>query len=435
MNTRRNPRAIAARVLGGLLSQRGSLGTLLAGHGDHEDAPLIQEICFGVCRNYFPLQAQLSGLLQKPLRGKDLDIHCLMLVGMYQLHYLRVPDHAAVNETVNAVAALGKPWARGLVNGILRQVTKARAEWLTLLESDDEELKFSHPRWLVELLKQDWPESWQEILEQNNLRAPMTLRVNLQRHSREAYRLRLQEHGIDSRPGRLAGSALYLAEPRNVVELPGFSCGDVSVQDEASQLVAGLLGLAPGLSCLDACAAPGGKTMHILESERSLTRLSALDKNPARLEGIRQNLARLGSGLPVDVRAADASRPEQWWDGAAYDRILLDAPCSATGVIRRHPDIKVLRRQEEIPALHERQFELLAALWPCLATGGRLLYTTCSVLQRENDATVGRFLAAQPDAKYRPIAADWGVECQFGRQLLPAREGSDGFYYSLLVKD
>jgi 16S rRNA (cytosine967-C5)-methyltransferase len=429
---KRNTRADAASVLSDLLSQHGSLTSQLDQFSKYEDFPLLQEICFGVCRHYFVLQSILTPLLAKPLRAKDRDIQCLLLVGVYQLRNMRVPDHAAVNETVAATRFLKKPWAKGLVNAVLRKVLALPEVSQTSDELPGEEVTYNHPSWLIDQIRADWPDQWQHILTNNNQRSPMTLRVNLARSTREAYIETLRGNGIAVTPGRLAASAVYLEQPCPVLELPGFSEGEVSVQDEASQLVPGLLNLSPGLKVLDACAAPGGKTTHILESERSLKSVLAIDISQRRLASLHQNLQRLN--LEAEIKVADADQPQQWWDGECFDRILLDAPCSATGVIRRHPDIKLLRRQSDIDEYNNQQLQLLLNLWPCLRTGGYLLYTTCSLLKQENDFTVGAFLDQQQDAKYQAITADWGVECSYGRQLLPDKDGSDGFYFSLLKK-
>lgn len=427
-----NARAIGARILGKLLAGQGSLNSQLEKYANHADSPLVQEICYGVCRHFLILKASVDQLLEKPLRGKDQDIYCLMLVGAYQIYLMRIPNHAAVNETVQATVTLKKPWARGLVNSVLRRLIDREQQWQDLRDSEQEEIRYLHPGWLIENIRRDWPDHWQEILRANNQRAPMCLRVNGQKTTRNAYLRSLEHQGIPARAGNLAKTAIYLENPVSVEQLPGFDAGLVSVQDEASQLVAPLLKLVPGLTVLDACAAPGGKTCLILESEPSLTKLIAIDIEPSRVQRIDENLKRLG--LKADVRAGDACQLKQWWDGNPFQRILLDAPCSATGVIRRHPDIKILRQPQHVETLLARQLALLQNLWRCLAPGGMLLYTTCSVLKAENECTVERFLASQKDAKYQAIAADWGLECAFGRQLLPDSTGNDGFYYALLQK-
>jgi 16S rRNA (cytosine967-C5)-methyltransferase len=285
----------------------------------------------------------------------------------------------------------------------------------------------------VEAVATAWPDQLEDILDAGNARPPLTLRVNLARQSREQYSQKLSSLGIQATPGLLANSAIYLSEPMPVQDIPGFAEGEVSVQDEASQLVAGSLRLEPGLQLLDACAAPGGKTSHVLESEHSLTRMVAIDREKSRLLRIEENLQRLK--LEANLVCADAAVLASWWDGEAFDRVLLDAPCSATGVIRRHPDIKLLRTPKQITELLATQQELLRNLWQCLKPGGLFLYTTCSILPEENQAQIRQFLDSHNDAKYEGIAADWGVECETGRQLLPSTSsGTDGFFFSLLRK-
>ncbi len=431
--TQKNTRALAATIITELLTNNGSLSSHLSRHAEHEDYAMLQQLCYGVCRYYFELKAILAQLLKSPPRKKDRDIYCLLLLGVYQLRYMRIPDHASVNETVSAAAALQKSWARGLINAVLRNYLK-QAEALTdFLQHQDLAVRYSHPEWLIAAIKADWPQHYEQILTENNSHPPMTLRVNLSKISRQDYLELLNHAGIQAEPGQLSPSAIYLQSPCQVTALPGFAAGQVSVQDEASQLVAPLLDLVPGLSVLDACAAPGGKTCHILECERSLMRLLAMDSNTSRLSSIQENLTRLQ--LRAEVQQGDASMPEQWWDGSQFDRILLDAPCSATGVIRRHPDIKLLRSKQETESLAAQQRIMLGKLWSVLKPGGLLVYTTCSVLKRENDLIIQGFLEQEASAKYTAIQADWGVECRFGRQLLPASKGTDGFFFSRLVKD
>lgn len=427
-------RAKAAVTLSKLLAQEGSLASLLrrADHPEDDSSfPLLQEIVFGTCRWYFQLDAILSQLLSKPLKTKDNDVRCLLLIGLYQLHHLRVPDYAVVNETVAATKALKKEWAKGLVNAILRGFLREREKLveqsLTKPQGD-----FAHPRWLILRLQNAWPAQWEQILRDNNIRPPMTLRVNTQLIAMKDFLAHLQQAGIEAAPGTLAPSSVYLASPCPVENIPGFEQGHCSVQDEASQLIPSLMDLRDSLRILDACAAPGGKTCHILESGYPFGELVALDNDARRLERLQQNLDRLA--LHATVCVGDAANPNQWWDGNAFDRILLDAPCSATGIIRRHPDIKLLRRDSDIPKLCLLQAQLLKALWACLKPGGLLLYSTCSVLPEENSAIVGQFLESQGDAKLETIDGQWGVECSFGKQLLPGTGGNDGFYFARLRK-
>ena len=428
-----NSRAVAARVLEKVIAGKGSLTNLLGEVVDHPEQGLIQETCFGVCRWYPQLDWLLQQLLQKPLRNKDGDVAALLLTGLYQLRELSQPDYAVINESVKAVVSLGKPWARGLVNGVLRNSLRRQAELDEALTEAPEAVRHALPDWLLLKFQADWPSYWSRLADNSNRRPPMTLRVNLRRLSREACLERLREAGLAARPGALAPTAVYLDEPLPVTRLPGFMAGEVSVQDEASQLVPGLLGLGAGQRVLDACAAPGGKTCHLLESEPSLSSLTAVDMDSVRMGRLRENLARLQ--LDARCRVADVADLDAWWDGEPFDRILLDAPCSATGVIRRHPDIKLLRRAADLSALAQTQRALLSALWSCLAPGGRLLFSTCSLLREENEETIAAFLAITPDAKYEHIAADWGVECRYGRQLLTSDyNGPDGFFYALLGK-
>lgn len=429
-----NSRAIVAKILCSLLSDRGSLTTLLANHKDHPEFSLIQESSYGCCRWYFALEALLEQLLNKPLKKQDLDIKCLMICALYQLRELEVAEYAVINESVSAVAIFKKPWAKGLVNAVLRGYQRRKDELETSLAGDSSNRDLAFPAWLTSEISRQWPDQALSIFQNSNRRPPMTLRVNLTKKTRDQYLESLAGADVAASAGALASSAVYLDRPCPVADLPGFSVGQVSVQDEASQLVPGLLQLQQGQQVLDACAAPGGKSCHILESECSLTRLTSIDVSESKLDRIRENLARLG--LEANLLAADASEVASWWDGEPFDRILLDAPCSATGVVRRHPDVKLLRKPAQIDALVAIQFELLTKLWFCLKPGGLLLYTTCSVLRQENEETIRRFLDSTDSAKYEAITADWGVECAFGRQLLPGtNSGPDGFFYSLLRKE
>jgi len=291
---------------------------------------------------------------------------------------------------------------------------------------------YSHPYWLIKRLKQAWPEHWQQVCAANNERAPMSLRVNAQRNSRDDYLQQLTAADISASNCPHSVYGIKLEKPANVETLPGFGDGLCSVQDEAAQLAATLLQLEPGQHVLDACAAPGGKTCHLRELEPQLASLTALELDAERATRIHQNLERLQ--LNAKVVEGDASQPEQWWDQQHYDRILLDAPCSATGVIRRHPDIKLLRHDEDIAALAELQLQILSALWPLLKPRGILLYATCSVLPDENEQVLEKFLSQHSDVEILPIDADWGLAGPAGRQLFPQPQGHDGFYYARIQK-
>jgi len=407
------------------------LGPRLAKLSDPRQRALAQELTFGTLRWCYRLEAVLNRLLKKTLKKKDSDVRALLLVGLYQLLFLDMPAHAAVSETVGVVRQLGKEWAAGLVNGVLRN---AQRQSSALLESVDRvaPARWSHPDWWIKRLQQDWPQDWQHILEANNQRPPMVLRVNVLRTDRGAYLQLLKQAGISAKTSPFPDTAIRLDDPVAVDRLPGFSRGLVSVQDGAAQLSASLLKLECGHRVLDACAAPGGKTGHILESEPDLGGLIAIDSNEKRLLKVRENLQRLQ--LDTELLAADAGDPESWWDGEAFDRILLDAPCSASGVVRRHPDIKLLRQAADLPTLSQQQQRLLNALWPLLASGGILLYVTCSVFKQENSDALRAFLARQHDAAELPLRVQWGKALPVGRQLLPGEQGMDGFYFARLTK-
>ncbi len=437
-------RASAARTLGQVFGKGASLSAALPpvlDRIDPRDRGLLQELCHGVCRWHPQLQAGLDRLLAQPLDPHEHVIQALLLIGLYQLQHLRIPEHAAVAETVAAARELRKPWAVGLTNAVLRAALRRRAELTEALETDLV-ARTAHPRWLLERLQQDWPEDWPAIVVANNARPPFTLRIN-PRHRLVASTSAPNDAAVSAlsgcqKDGEPTGqsvanveTALMLSEAVDPATLPGFAEGWASVQDAAAQLAAPLLDVQPGMRVLDACAAPGGKTGHLLECVPDLD-LTALDQDAARLERVRENLARLG--VKARLVAGDARQPASWWDGVPYDRILLDAPCSATGVIRRHPDIKLLRRESDIAMLANQQQTLLASLWPLLRPGGRLLYATCSVLRQENEQVIARFLTAQADAREQPILAFWGWPLTNGRQILPGEAGMDGFYYALLLK-
>lgn len=437
-------RAEAARILAQLISgQHGSLVNLMprGGSADVEQGlPLLHELCFGTCRWYYRLESQLQGFLDKPLKKKDADIHALLLVGLYQLEYLRLPAYAAINETVNAAVVLKKVWAKRLINAVLRRYQRSVEQQARPDAPHDAAGQFAFPHWLADALQQAWPEHYPHVLDQSNQHPPMTLRVNQQHISATDYLLELENAGLSGLIGKFSDTAVYLDRAVPVSALPGFADGWVSVQDEASQIIPDLLQLTEGLRLLDACAAPGGKTCHILEQQPRLASVTALDIEERRLNRLHQNLQRLRlSDHALVVKAADAAKPGQWWDGTPFDRILLDAPCSATGIIRRQPDIKLLRRAEDIPRLTALQARLLDSLWNTLAPGGLLLYTTCSILPAENTLQIADFLHRTADARELPIEGQglkghWGIKCLHGRQLLPENQGPDGFFYALLQK-
>ena len=429
-----NPRLAAARALAAVLAGKASLASSLPTQLERvsdRDKGLVQELAFGTARWQPRLSALALALLSKPFRKADQDVEALLLVGLYQLLYTRIPAHAAIAETVGCATALKKPWAKGLLNAVLRRAQREAETLLPTLEKDPVVLT-AHPRWLQKSLKAFWPDDWLAICEANNSHPPFTLRVNQRVTSRDAYLAELLDCGIAGQATPFSKDGITLATACDVTALPGFADGAVSVQDEAAQLAADLLMLEPEQRVLDACCAPGGKTCHILESQAQLREVVAIDLEPQRLDRVKANLERLK--LKASIVAGDARAVDQWWDGQVFQRILLDAPCSATGVIRRHPDIKLTRQTDDIAALAQLQGELLDALWPTLAENGILLYATCSTLPTENTEVIAAFLQRTSDAQELPFQAAFGKAQPHGQQLLAQVGGHDGFYYARLIK-
>lgn len=433
------PRALAARAVFAVREHGRNLDVALESllakaHLSPADAGLAKALAFGSCRWLLQLEWLATRLLQKPLKQKDADIQALLLVGLYQLAHMEMPGHAAINETVAASGSFKKPWARGLLNACLRRYQRER-DALTDALATDTVASTAHPAWLLTRLQQAWPDQWQRIVQANNApRPPFHLRVNVRRKTRDQALDVLREAGLQAGELPFTGSGIVVHTPCPVNQLPGFEKGWLSVQDGAAQLASELLEAGPNQRVLDACAAPGGKAAHLLEQHPDIS-LTAVEVDEARRRRIDDTLARLG--LNADVITADAARPDHWWDGLAFDRILLDAPCSATGVIRRHPDIRLHRKPEDIDNLVILQARLLDALWPCLGEGGKLLYVTCSVLPEENDQQVAAFLARHPDAAVEPLAAGLvlpGCTQHHGQQVLPGDSDLDGFYYARLLK-
>lgn len=429
-----NPRLAAAHALAAVLSGKASLNSSLPKQLDKveaRDRGLAQDLAFGTARWQPRLSALAERLLQKPFKTADADVEALMLIGLYQLLYSRVPAHAAIGETVGCADKLKKPWAKGLLNAVLRRAQREAEQIFVELERDPV-VRTAHPRWLQKSLKAFWPEHWEAICAANNAHPPMILRVNRRHQGRDDYLALLTEAGIEASPCQFSADGIVLAKACDVRELPGFQEGWISVQDEAAQLAAGLLDLAPGQRVLDACCAPGGKTCHLLEAEAGLKAVVAVDLEAKRLVRVRENLDRLG--LDAQLIAADGRDTAAWWDGQPFQRILLDAPCSATGVIRRHPDIKLTRQPDDIAALAVLQGELLDALWPTLAVGGILLYATCSTLPTENTEVIEAFLGRTAGARELDLDTQAGLKQAHGRQLLAQEGGHDGFYYAKLIK-
>ncbi|MDX1345476.1 MAG: 16S rRNA (cytosine(967)-C(5))-methyltransferase RsmB [Sedimenticolaceae bacterium] len=430
--SRSDARTVAARIVDGVMSGQ-SLDKALATHLprlDLKERALASELSYGVCRWYPRLDAILGLMLDKPLKSSQQLVKALLLVGLYQLLEMRMPEHAAVSETVRAVKALRKEWARGLVNALLRRFIREREQLMTQIESI-ESARLDLPDWLLERIRRDWPDRHEQIATGWMQRPPMALRVNSSRTDRESYLAELVTAGLSAGPCGTVSSGLLLERASPVTELPGFNEGRVSVQDCGAQLAACLLAPRAGDLVLDACAAPGGKTAHLLELEPG-ARVIAADISEERLERVRENLERLA--LDAELVVADAAKAREVWAAESFDRILLDVPCSSTGVIRRHPDIRLLRRESDIAGLASLQGQILEACWPLLKPGGILLYATCSVIAEENQLQVSGFLELHDNAIERSLSAPGAVQLQAGIQLLPDDRATDGFYYALLEK-
>lgn len=429
-----NPRLAASKALTPVLQGKASLASTLPqqlAQVEETDRKLVQELALGTARWQPRLELLLNKLLAKPLKASDKDIEALLYIGLYQLLYMRVPAHAAINETVNCVNNLKKSWAKGLINAVLRRCQRESEAIFTSLANDPVAFT-AHPRWLQKRLKRDWPNDWQAICEANNIHPPMTLRVNTRHTTRDHYLTLLAEADIQAINCLYSPEGIQLVDPCPVEQLPYFAEGWISVQDEAAQLAAHLLELKPQQRVLDACCAPGGKTCHILELQPALTEVVAIDAEANRLTRVTENLQRLN--LQATLKVADGRNIADWWDNKPFERILLDAPCSATGVIRRHSDIKLTRQAADITPLATLQQELLSSIWPTLAVGGILVYATCSVLPEENTENIRTFLANHPNARELDIGNQWGIKQPHGRQLLPQINGHDGFYYAKLIK-
>jgi len=426
-------RACALRSLMSVLKQGKNLDyaiqSVILESANPADKPFIQALVYGVLRNYFWLEAAVATLLQKPLKTKDFDIMVLLLMGIYEQKAMNTPVYASINETVSVCKKLKKPWARSLVNAVLRRYSREKSDFTLAMPSMVSQ--YNHPLWLIKQIQQDWPTDWEAIVNANLSHPPMHLRVNIAKTEPKAYRERLKSSGINAEMSPFCETTLTLDTPVDVSLLPKFAEGFVSVQDLGAQMAANLLVLGPNMRVLDACAAPGGKTCHILELAPT-TSLSALELNPKRMARVKENLTRLA--LTARLLTANANQLDAWYDGKAFDRILLDAPCSATGVIRRHPDILHLRQPQDIKALAKEQLALLTTLWKTLKPGGLLLYVTCSVLNSENDGVIEKFLTAHNEAVVVELPSNIGKKTVYGRQLLPENSSTDGFYYAKLMK-
>lgn len=425
-----NLRASAAKCLLAVIDKGRSLGDELPKQLEKvspSDKGLLQECCYGVLRVLPELEHHVRELMDKPLVGKQRVVHFLLLVGLYQLKYLRIPDHACVAETVNACQALKCHYLKGLVNAVLRNYQRQQ-DAINNTEKLPDAIKYNHPGWFLKKLQEGYPNDWQSIIAANQQRPPMWIRVNTLKQGIDEYLDKLSTQGIEvSKIDEFSG-AILLSKAVDVYQLPGFEQGHVSVQDGAAQQAAVILGSQPAERILDCCAAPGGKTCHILERQPHLSQLIAIDIEEQRLTRVCENLSRLS--LQAEVLAADAAK-QDWWDGKPFDRILLDAPCSGTGVIRRHPDIKWLRKAKDIDTLTKLQAQILDNCWSLLKPGGVLLYATCSILPEENSGQINAFLSKTSNATLlnieQSVTQDW--------QIKTGESAMDGFYYALIKKN
>lgn len=433
MSTGAQLRAEAARVLAAVLFDGRSLKAVLADAlqqiPDSRDRALLEAICFSALRHHRRYEFAISQWLAKPLGARDASVHALLLVGLAQIDALQLPAHAAVASTAEAARLLGRTGLVGLVNAVLR---KALREGLP--NSDNLAIQTSHPDWLIDQLKRDWPDQFEEIFRANNQVAPLWLRVNTAVMTRENLHAQLQAQSLAVHMPDFPAGALVMEDRVSPTQLPGWQQGAFAVQDGAAQLAVTALAPQAGERVLDACAAPGGKTAQIA-AELDNGELVALDNDARRLRKVSETLQRFHLMTSrVQLHVADATDTTPWWDGRAFDAILLDAPCSATGIIRRQPDIKWNRRADDIPALAALQSRLLDALWPTLKPGGRFLYATCSILKEENAHQIAAFMARTADAHMLSLDQRFGQVSGAGRQRLPGEDGMDGFFYALMGK-
>jgi 16S rRNA (cytosine967-C5)-methyltransferase len=426
-------RALAAQALAEVALRGASLRDAMERYAprlaDPRDRALLTALLNDGARWWLRFDAALDRLLDKPLRQKEPAVHALLVLGLVQLEILELPDYAAVAATVQAARALQRPRLAGLVNAVLRRWQRERADQLAALDAKPQ-TRHAHPAWLAKTIARDWPAQAEAVMAADNREPPLMLRANRRRTDRTALVEQLQAAGYAAEPHAWLADGIVLPHSADVTRMPGFADGLFAVQDGAAQITADLAGLRDGLRVLDACAAPGGKACHALE--RAELALTALEFDAGRSTRIRQNLDRLG--LSAEVVTGDAGAPGAWWDGRPFDRILIDAPCSATGVLRRRPDVRLHRRDSDIPVLAAQQQRILTALWPLLAPGGRLVYITCSLLRAENEAVVQGFLAEHGDATAVPVELPAGQPAATGWQLLPGDGDLDGMYYAVLDK-
>jgi 16S rRNA (cytosine967-C5)-methyltransferase len=426
-------RALAAQALADIalrgVSLREAIDKRAPKLRDPRDRALLTALLSDGARWWLRFDAALDRLLDKPLRRKEPDVHALLVLGLVQLEILQLQDYAAVAATVEATRALNRPRLAGLVNAVLRRWQRERATLLAELEAQPQ-TRYAVPRWLVNAIASDWPDQVDAVLADSDREPPLMLRANRRRTSRDALIEQLRAAGYTADPHPWLIDGIVLPHSSDVTRMPGFAQGLFAVQDGAAQVAADLVDVRDGQRVLDACAAPGGKACHLLE--RAEIALTAVEFDAMRAARIGQNLERLG--LHADLRIADAAVPSAWWDGISFDRILIDAPCSATGVLRRRPDVRLHRRASDIEVLVAQQQRMLAALWPLLAPGGRLVYVTCSLLRAENEAVIEGFLAGRDDAHVAPLSLPAGQAAAVGWQILPGDGDLDGMYYAVLER-
>lgn len=426
-------RALAAKGLAEIALRGASLREVMERTAprlsDPRDRALLMALLSEGARWWLRFDAAIDGLLAKPIRHKDPAIHALLVLGLVQLEILELRDYAAVAATVEATRTLKRPALAGLVNAVLRRWQRERSSWITRVDARPT-TRHAHPAWLADALQRDWPQHADSIMAADNREPPLMLRVNRQRSDRDTLLAALGAAGQEASLHPWLADALALPHSTDVTRLPGFEDGAFAVQDGAAQVAADLADLHDGLRVLDACAAPGGKACHLLE--RARIDLTALEMDSKRAERIRQNLMRLR--LDAKLVVGDAGTPAAWWKHQPFDRILVDAPCSATGVLRRRPDVRLHRRESDIAAMGVQQRRILAALWPLLAPGGRLVYITCSVLRAENEAVVGELLAREAGASAVAFTLPAGQAAAVGWQILPGDGDLDGMYYAVVQK-
>ena len=418
-----------ARIVFDGVSLRAELANSTPKISDPRDRALLSALLFAGTRGWLRFDAALPLLMERPLPQKLRELRTLLVLALVQIAAMEMPEHAVVASAVDAAKALGYVKQSGMVNAVLRRFLRERAQ-IELQLDRDPVTRFALPRWLIDAIRSDWPDQVNAILAESNVQAPLTLRVNRRVSSADTLRGKFAAAGFVTQTDELLPDALILTDSTDVTRLPGFDEGAFSVQDGSAQRVVELMDLHDGLHVLDACAAPGGKAAHMLE--RADVELLALDRDASRLDSVRTNLSRCG--LKASVCVGDATQPETWWDGRPFDRILLDAPCSAFGILRRQPDIRLHRRASDIDNLVATQSQMLAALWPLLAVGGRLVYATCSILRAENENVLARFLGSRDDAQALALSPEWGEVAGVGRQRLPGDRGMDGFYYAVIAK-